>query len=127
MTARKSSSGRHVTERRPYVMSEAELQAQVIELAATLGYLSYHTYDSRRSREGFPDLVLVHEESGALAVAELKRDGEHPTPAQQRWLIAFERRHHAYVWKPAHLRSGHIARELQRLVRQAHLDAVAGR
>jgi VRR-NUC domain len=95
-------------------MLEAELQAQVIELATMLGWLHYHPYDSRRSVAGFPDLVLVHEQTGALIFAELKRDGQRPTPDQARWLAALSRRHSAYVWRPADLRSGRVARQLQR-------------
>lgn len=99
-------------------MPEAELQAQVIELATMLGWLEYHTHDSRRSREGFPDLVLVHEATGALIFAELKRDGKRPTAEQYRWLYALERRHAAYIWTPQNLRSGLIGHQLQEAVRR---------
>jgi hypothetical protein len=98
-------------------MLEGELQAQVLELATMLGCLTYHTYDSRRSREGFPDLVVVHERTGGLIFAELKRDGKHPTAAQQRWLDALGRRHEVHVWTPFLLRSGVIGHQLQALGR----------
>jgi hypothetical protein len=94
-------------------MLERDLQAQIIQVATMLGYLSYHTHDSRKSREGFPDLVLVHERTGALIVAELKRDGQHPTPAQTRWLTALNQRHTAVVWRPTDLRDGTVTRMLQ--------------
>lgn len=100
-------------------MLEAELQAQVVEVATMLDYLSYHTYDSRRSGEGFPDLVLVQLRTGALLFVELKRDGENPTPKQRRWLAALGRRHAAVVWRPADLRDGTVARVLQRHARPA--------
>ena len=103
----------------PTRMLEGELQTQVLELADMLGCLTYHTYDSRRSREGFPDLVIVHEPTGALAFAELKRDGQRPTAPQDRWLRALGRRHRAFLWTPADLRSGLIARQLQQLIREA--------
>jgi len=95
-------------------MLERELQAQVVELARWLGWLVYHTYDSRRSAPGFPDLVMVHEGSGALLFAELKRDGQHPTPEQQRWLRALGRRGVAFVWRPRDLYDGSIAAALRR-------------
>jgi hypothetical protein len=95
-------------------MLEKDLQDGVVKLARMLGYLAYHTYDSRRSAAGFPDLVLVHERSGSLLFAELKRDGQHPTVAQQRWLRVLAIRGVAFVWRPADLRDGSIARALQR-------------
>ena len=39
--------------------SEKDFQQKVKDLARRLGYLTYHTYDSRRSDPGFPDLVLA--------------------------------------------------------------------
>jgi hypothetical protein len=98
-------------------MSEAELQAQIVELARSLNWLCYHTHDSRRSAKGFPDLVLVHEGSGALVFAELKRDGEHPTLEQRRWLRALARRGAAFVWRPADWRTGDVGRALHRWAR----------
>jgi hypothetical protein len=94
-------------------MLERDLQAQIIQVATMLGYLVFHDYNSQRSTPGFPDLVLVHERTGALILAELKRDGQHPTPAQTRWLTALARRHTAVVWRPADLRDGTITRMLQ--------------
>ena len=98
-------------------MLERELQQQVIDLAKMLGYLVWHAYDSRRSAPGFPDLVMVHERNGATLYAELKRDGQHPTVDQRRWLHALALRGAAYVWRPADLRSGEIARVLTRWAR----------
>jgi VRR-NUC domain len=100
-----------------HVMTERELQAQVLDLARMLGYLAYHTYDSRRSVEGFPDLVLVHERSGALIFAELKSPTGRVTTAQDRWLRALALRGAAFVWRPDHLRDGTIVRALQRYAR----------
>ena len=48
--------------------------------------LVYHTYSSKRSAPGFPDLagfpdlVLVHPQSGRTIFAELKKEGSYPTP-----------------------------------------------
>jgi hypothetical protein len=64
-------------------ISEAQFQAQVVELAEWLGWRTYHTFDSRRSNPGFPDLTLVRD--GRLVMAELKDDTEKPTPEQLAW------------------------------------------
>lgn len=53
-------------------MKEAVLQAQIEQLARTLGWLVYHTHDSRRSQAGFPDLVLVHARQRRVLWRELK-------------------------------------------------------
>jgi VRR-NUC domain len=100
-------------------MLEETLQAQVIELAGLLGFMHYHPYDSRRSVPGFPDLTLVHEQTGALVFAELKSDSGQVTPEQDRWLTALGRRHTAEVWRPRDLRAGAVAHTLQRAVRAA--------
>ena len=39
--------------------SEAALQNKVVEVATMLGFLVYHTHDSRRSQAGELDLHLV--------------------------------------------------------------------
>ena len=67
-------------------MSEGDLQASIEQAARTLGFLAYHTRDSRRSAAGFPDLVLV--KGGVLILAELKRQDAKPTGDQLAWLRA---------------------------------------
>lgn len=47
----------------------------------------YHTYDPRKCRQGFPDLVICHE--GLLVVAELKVGKNKPDAEQKRWLDHF--------------------------------------
>lgn len=83
---------------RPAV-SEADFLATVIELATLCGWLVYHTYDSRRSQAGFPDLVLVR--GGRLVFAELKTAKGPVRPAQQRWLKELEASGvEAFIWRP---------------------------
>jgi hypothetical protein len=94
-------------------MTERALQSAVIELARMRGWLVYHTYLSARSEPGFPDLVLVHEQSGALVFAELKSDRGKVTAAQDRWLRALALRGAAFVWRPEHLRGGSIDHALR--------------
>lgn len=100
------------------LLSEAQFQAQVIELAERCNWRVAHFHDSRRSigngrmvgdsqAAGFPDLVLVRD--GRLVFAELKRDGQNATEVQEQWLLALsdvEERAggsvvHVAVWRPA--------------------------
>lgn len=79
--------------------AEEALQQHVLDCARLLGWLAYHTHDSRRSAEGFPDLVLVR--PPRLAFAELKAWPEgtakgEPTAAQRVWLDALL---HAVHWR----------------------------
>ena len=80
---------------------EADFQAQVVKLALVLGWKVYHTHDSRRSHEGFPDLILIRR--SRLIVAELKTRKEKTTDEQRQWLAAFsgiERSHEVSLWRP---------------------------
>lgn len=79
--------------------SEKQFMASVLTLARVLGWLCFHTHDSRRSESGFPDLFMVR---GTRAVAaELKSERGKLSAAQQKWL---ERMGAAglevYTWKP---------------------------
>jgi len=67
-------------------VSEREFLRQVIEAAQALGFLVYHTHDSRRSQPGFPDLVMVR--GYRLVALELKVGRRKPTPEQLLWLHA---------------------------------------
>lgn len=67
-------------------MSEKEFMAQVVELAGGLGWMVYHTYDSRRSSKGFPDLVLAKPERFRLIFMEVKSEKGRVKPEQLAWL-----------------------------------------
>lgn len=91
-------------------MSEKQFQEHVVALAHRLGWLVYHTFDSRRSAPGFPDLVLVRERT---LFRELKSATGVVSPQQKVWLQALRSGgSDAAVWKPADLMSGVIEREL---------------
>jgi hypothetical protein len=82
------------------VQSERSFQQQVTDAARALGWKAYHAWSSKHSAAGFPDLVLV--KRPRVVFAELKRDGEDPTPDQQVWLdelaaCGLE----TYCWHPA--------------------------
>jgi len=81
-------------------MTEAELQAVVLAAAKRLGWLAYHTHDSRRSQPGFPDLVLVRRE--VILYRELKTMRGRLTPDQQVWIRALaDAGVDAAVWRPS--------------------------
>jgi VRR-NUC domain len=83
-------------------LTEKQWQRQVVDLAAQCGWRrTYHTYDSRRSASGWPDLVLVRER---VVFAELKREGGKLTAAQREWITALQRAGaETYVWVPSML------------------------
>ncbi len=66
-------------------MTERDLQRQVTDAAARLGWTCYHTRYSIGSDAGYPDLALDHPEHGALYL-ELKVGTNPVTPAQRAWL-----------------------------------------
>ncbi len=70
-------------------MTEAELQALVVDAADLGGWLVYHTHDSRRSRPGFPDLVMVRGDE--LIMVELKSAKGRIRPDQQAWIDALSK------------------------------------
>jgi hypothetical protein len=85
-------------------VSEKAFQAAVIRLAKQHGWMAYHTWSSKRSPEGFPDLVLA-KAGYPLYMVELKTDTGQVTPAQQAWLDALGGCTGvvAEVWRPADL------------------------
>ena len=79
-------------------LTEKQFMAQVIQLAKLRRWMVYHTFDSRRSTEGFPDLVLLRD--SRLIVAELKVGNNEPTTAQKWWLAAFKDANvAAHIWR----------------------------
>lgn len=111
-------------------MTEQQLQAAIVEAAQALGWLVYHTYDSRRSHAGFPDLVLVRQPR--LIFAELKDDTRPMTEEQVRWsagllgvsqvvrslidddvwrdrppLVSW------HLWRPVHWTTGEVEKQLR--------------
>ena len=111
--ARTVSRANHLGDR----MTEAQLQRDVIALATMLGYRRiYHTYDSRRSAAGFPDLVLLRVSwPQRMLFVELKSVRGVVTPEQRAWLDdldAFEDTE-IYIWRPSHWLSGEIERVLR--------------
>lgn len=95
-------------------MSEAQLQAAVIELAGYLGYRHYHPLYSPGSDRGWPDLVLVSARQRCVIWAELKGAHGVVSADQQAWLDDLRAAGcEAYVWRPADWHSGEIDRILR--------------
>jgi hypothetical protein len=86
-------------------LSEKHFQAQVLRLAKLSGWLTYHTFDSRRSAPGFPDLVLV--KPPAVLFAELKSASGRLRPEQGAWLESLRgcESVEARLWRPGDWRA----------------------
>ncbi len=81
------------------------------ELKAAGFHMVYHTYDSRRSTEGYPDIVALR--GSRQVVIELKSQRGRFSVAQDMWLEAYRRvGAEVYVFKPIHLLDGTIAKAL---------------
>ena len=94
-------------------MSEDALLAQVRSAALTLGWIVYHTHDSRRSEPGFPDLVLVNPRQGRILWRELKKEKGRVSVEQRKWLDALRAAgQDVGVWRPADLLEERIVAEL---------------
>jgi hypothetical protein len=97
-------------------VTERQLQNAVLDIARLLGYRSYHTYDSRRSAPGLPDLLLIRPGNpGRCIFAELKTEHGRLTAAQASWIADLQTCPvEVYVWRPADLEV--IAQVLARTV-----------
>ena len=82
-------------------MTEADHLEQVKAVAVTCGWRLYHTFDSRRSAAGFPDLVLV--KPPRVVFAELKREKGKITVAQHMWFHDLDECPgvEVYIWRPS--------------------------
>ena len=82
-----------------YNITEKIFQGQVIKIAKAFGWLCYHTYDSRRSEPGFPDLVLVRDK---ILYREIKTEKGRLTAAQKTWGERLKKAGGDYdVWRPS--------------------------
>lgn len=94
--------------------SENQLQDHTVGIAQALGWMAYHTFDSRRSQAGYPDLHLVHPVRGLSLFRELKSTKGRISPDQRKWGAALTAAGFDFdYWRPADLVSGRILAELQ--------------
>lgn len=91
-------------------MTEKQLQDTVIEICKLYGIAWYHTYSSKRSPSGWPDLALC---GRVFIVRELKAASGRLTDDQAEWGARLRHAGISWaVWRPADLHSGLIQREL---------------
>ena len=106
------------------VMSEAELDAAVRELAALLGVRVYSVRNSRAgvvTSRGYPDLTLVG--PGGIAFRELKAEHKTATREQLAWGRAITGAGGSWkVWRPQDLTARVIETDLRLLARGADHD-----
>jgi hypothetical protein len=95
---------RRLPRRPPGAEPEESLLRKVMELGPIWGWLAYHTHDSRRSRAGFPDVVLV--KPPRVLFVELKAEAGRIRPEQTEWLGALAKCPgvETYVWRPSDFR-----------------------
>jgi VRR-NUC domain len=79
-------------------MTEREYQTLVVDWCKWHNLLIYHTYDSRRSQAGFPDLVVV---GNRVIWVELKSAKGRLSHTQNEWLLRLQRAgQEVYLWRP---------------------------
>lgn len=79
--------------------SEDEFQTHVIRLAKRNGWESYHPYDSRKSREGWPDWCFWRTR---FFMAELKKEDGIVSEKQRETINGLRRAGVCvYIWRPS--------------------------
>ena len=82
-----------------------EWQAEVLKMAVAAGFsadLHYHTYDSRKSTEGYPDLHMLNLGTMRSVYVECKVGGDKPSKEQSQWGMGLIRcGHEWYCLYPA--------------------------
>ena len=83
------------------LLTEKIFMESIIDLARSTGWMVYHTYDSRRSTAGFPDLVMTKHKR--LVIAEIKTETGKTSPAQDKWLetLRTARGVKVKLWRPS--------------------------
>ena len=83
------------------LLSEKDFMESIVQLARQTGWMVYHTYDSRRSEAGFPDLVMTKHKR--LVIAEIKTEKGKTSPAQDKWLetLRTARGVKEKLWRPS--------------------------
>lgn len=81
-------------------MSEADYQKRITDYCDLLGLKWHHETDSRKTKSGWPDLVIAG--PGAVIFAELKKQNGRVSASQQEWLDKLSGAGaRVYVWRPS--------------------------
>jgi hypothetical protein len=67
---------------------EKDLQAAIVAEAKALGWKVHSVWNSQHSPAGWPDLFLVHPQTGRRLALELKTAGGKVSIEQEQWLSA---------------------------------------
>ncbi len=70
-------------------LTEKGFMATVVQYAKLCGWMCYHTWNSKHSEPGFPDLVLVRD--GEIVFVELKLEKGKVSVAQEKWLSELQK------------------------------------
>jgi len=70
------------------LLPEKAYQQRLLDHLRACGWIAYHTFDSRRSAAGFPDVVASHPTWHRVVWIEVKRVTGRVTEAQEAWLVA---------------------------------------
>lgn len=93
--------------------TEAEFQSAVCQLAKTLGCITFHPKNVKRSEPGFPDLTIVGR--SGFVFRELKGEKGRVSDEQRFWLDRLNQAGaNADVWRPADWPE-RVTRELQEI------------
>ena len=81
-------------------ITEKQLQANIVKLAHLYGWHHYHTFNSKFSPKGWPDLVLCR--PPVILFIELKTNKGVVTPDQSKWLDMLKQCGlETFVWRPS--------------------------
>ncbi len=86
----------------------ADLLGFVMKKRQSLFSLVYHTFDSRNSAGGFPDLVMVNPNRRQILFVELKAAGNYQSKEQKLWAAGLTcalrdtPNVNYFVWRPEH-------------------------
>jgi hypothetical protein len=101
-------------------MSEADLQAAIIEYAQLKGWLVHAERSAWTSKgyrtpiqgdKGFPDLVLARKNK--VVFVECKSEKGELTGEQHNWYMALSSSRYSYIWRPSDWLDGTVQRILE--------------
>jgi hypothetical protein len=103
-------------------MKEEQLQNLIVEACNLLHLRTYHTYDSRRSNPGWPDMVIVGPRG--MIIRELKTEKGKVSHDQEQWLcdlaaVGLD----VGVWRPSDWPDTVMA-ELQQVAKKSYKEMV---